>query len=38
MKNFTRLYEQDRNHPMEVTGRKLRKLMPWLKAKEVPQG
>ena len=38
MKNFTRLYEQDRNHPMEVIGRKLRKLMPWLKAKEVPQG
>jgi ketol-acid reductoisomerase len=38
MKNFKRLYEQDRTHPMEVIGKKLRKLMPWLKAKEVPQG
>jgi ketol-acid reductoisomerase len=38
MKNFTRLYEQDRDHPMEVVGRKLRQLMPWLKAREVPKG
>ncbi len=37
MTNFKRLYEQDRNHPVEVVGKKLRKLMPWLKAKEVPQ-
>jgi ketol-acid reductoisomerase len=37
MKNFKRLYEQDNNHPVEVTGRKLRKLMPWLKAKEPPK-
>jgi ketol-acid reductoisomerase len=37
MKNFKRLYEQDRNHPVETVGKKLRKLMPWLKAKEVPQ-
>jgi ketol-acid reductoisomerase len=37
MKNFKRLYEADNNHPVEVTGRKLRKLMPWLKAKEPPK-
>lgn len=37
MKNFKRLYEADHNHPVEVTGRKLRKLMPWLKAKEPPK-
>ena len=27
----------DNNHPVEVTGRKLRKMMPWLKAKEPPK-
>jgi ketol-acid reductoisomerase len=37
LKNFKRLYEQDRDHPMEVVGRKLRKLMPWLHAKEPPK-
>ena len=37
MKNFKRLYQADNNHPVEVTGRKLRKLMPWLKAKEPPK-
>jgi ketol-acid reductoisomerase len=37
MKNFKRLYEADNNHPVEVTGRRLRKLMPWLKAKEPPK-
>jgi ketol-acid reductoisomerase len=37
MKNFKRLYEQDNNHPVEVTGRRLRKMMPWLKAKEPPK-
>src|SRR3954466_7393058 len=37
MKNFKRLYEADNNHPVEVTGRKLRKMMPWLKAKEPPK-
>ena len=37
MKNFKRLYEQDNTHPVEVTGRKLRKMMPWLKAKEPPK-
>jgi ketol-acid reductoisomerase len=38
MKNFKRLYEADNNHPVETTGRKLRKMMPWLKAKEPPKG
>jgi ketol-acid reductoisomerase len=38
LKNFKRLYEADNNHPVEVTGRKLRKMMPWLKAKEPPKG
>ena len=38
MKNFKRLYEADNSHPVEVTGRKLRAMMPWLKAKEPPKG
>ena len=38
LKNFKRLYEADNNHPVEVTGRRLRKMMPWLKAKEPPKG
>jgi ketol-acid reductoisomerase len=38
MKNFKRLYEADNQHPVEVIGRKLRKMMPWLKAKEPPKG
>ena len=37
MKNFNALYEKDNAHPVEVTGRKLRKLMPWLGAKEPPK-
>ncbi|CAA9436701.1 MAG: Ketol-acid reductoisomerase (NADP(+)), partial [uncultured Phycisphaerae bacterium] len=37
MKNFNRLYEADNTHPVEVTGRRLRKMMPWLKAKEPPK-
>jgi ketol-acid reductoisomerase len=37
MKNFKRLYEADNNHPLEVTGRKLRGMMPWLKAKTPPK-
>ena len=37
MKNFNRLYEADNNHPVEVTGRKLRKMMTWLNAKEPPK-
>jgi ketol-acid reductoisomerase len=35
MKNFKALYEKDRNHPLEVIGKKLRKMMSWLHAKEV---
>jgi ketol-acid reductoisomerase len=38
MKNFNRLYEQDKSHPMETTGKRLRQMMPWLKAKEAPKG
>ena len=37
LKNFKRLYEQDNSHPVETTGRRLRKMMPWLKAKEPPK-
>jgi len=37
LKNFKRLYEADNSHAVEVTGRKLRKMMPWLKAKEPPK-
>jgi ketol-acid reductoisomerase len=37
MKNFKALYEKDNSHPVEVTGRRLRKMMPWLKAKEPPK-
>jgi ketol-acid reductoisomerase len=32
---FNKLYEADKNHPVEVTGRKLRKMMKWINAKEV---
>jgi ketol-acid reductoisomerase len=38
LKTFKALYEQDNNHPVEVTGRKLRKMMTWLNAKEPPKG
>jgi ketol-acid reductoisomerase len=34
-KNFKRLREQDKNHPVEIVGRKLRRLMSWINAKEV---
>src|SRR5438094_814334 len=37
MKNFKRLYEADNSHPVEVVGRRLRRMMPWLKAKEPPK-
>jgi len=37
MKNFKRLYEADNSHPVEVVGRKLRGMMPWLKAKQPPK-
>ncbi len=34
--NFTKLYEADKNHPIEVVGGKLRKMFSWMQAKEVP--
>ncbi len=34
-KNFKAMREKDKNHPVEVTGAKLRKLMSWINAKEV---
>jgi ketol-acid reductoisomerase len=37
MKNFKRLYEADHNHPVEVVGRRLRAMMPWLNAKTPPK-
>ena len=35
--NFNRLYEADKNHPIEVVGRQLRKMFSWMQAKEVPE-
>jgi ketol-acid reductoisomerase len=35
--NFKRLYEADKNHPIEVTGKKLRKMFSWMEAKEAPE-
>jgi len=32
---FNALYNADKNHPVEVTGRKLRKMMKWINAKEI---
>ncbi len=37
MKEFTRLYEKDRDSSVEQVGKRLRKLMPWLGAKEPPK-
>lgn len=37
MKTFKALYNADNNHPLETTGRKLRGMMPWLKAKTPPK-
>jgi ketol-acid reductoisomerase len=34
-KNFKAMKEKDKNHPVEVTGAKLRKLMSWINSKEV---
>ena len=34
--NFKRLYEADKNHPIEVVGRQLRKMFSWMEAKEPP--
>jgi len=33
--NFKRLEEEGKKHPLEVVGRKLRKMMKWIDAKEV---
>jgi ketol-acid reductoisomerase len=35
-KNLKALREADRNIPLEVTGRKLRKMFSWMEAKEAP--
>ena len=35
--NFNKLYQADRNHPVEVVGKQLRKMFSWMEAKEVPQ-
>jgi len=37
-KNFNALYESDKNHPVEVVGRELRKMFSWMDAKETPEG
>jgi len=34
--NFKKRYEADKNHPIEVVGRELRKMFSWMDAKEVP--
>jgi ketol-acid reductoisomerase len=34
-KNFKAMKQRDKNHEVEVVGRRLRKLMPWINAKEV---
>ena len=36
-KNFNRLWEADRKHPVEIVGAKLRKMFSWMEAKEVPE-
>jgi len=35
--NFNKLYEADKNHPIEQVGRQLRKMFSWMEAKEVPE-
>ena len=34
-KNFNAMKEKDKNHPVEVVGKKLRKLMSWINSKEI---
>ena len=34
---FNKLYEADKNHPIEVVGKKLRKMFSWMEAKEAPE-
>ena len=35
--NFNKLYESDKNHPIEVVGKRLRRMFSWMEAKEVPE-
>jgi len=35
--NFRKLYEADKNHPVEVVGKQLRAMFSWMEAKEVPE-
>jgi ketol-acid reductoisomerase len=35
--NFKQMREQDRNHPIEVVGAKLRNMMPFLDPVQLPQ-
>jgi len=35
--NFKRLYAADKDHPVEVVGRQLRKMFSWMEAKEAPE-
>ncbi len=35
--NFKKLYAADKNHPIEVVGRQLRKMFSWMEAKETPE-
>ena len=35
LKNFNKLYEKDHNSQLETVGRRLRKMMTWIDAKEV---
>jgi ketol-acid reductoisomerase len=37
LKRFNELYQKDHDHGVEVTGRKLRAMMPWLDAKTPPE-
>lgn len=34
-KNFKKMEEEGKNHPLEIVGRDLRKMMKWINAKEV---
>ena len=34
-KNFKKMEEDEKNHPIEVVGKKLRKMMKWINAKEI---
>ncbi len=34
---FNRLYEMDKNHPIEVVGKQLRQMFSWMEAKEAPE-